>query len=225
MRLPPDLFVFFKDLSKNNNKPWFEKNKSRYEASVREPLLAFIEAAGEKFSKISPCIVADARKVGGSLFRIYRDVRFSKDKSPYKTQAGIHFRHDEAENAHAPGFYLHLEPGNVFAGAGIWRPDSESLRKIRKGIDGNRKGRKSVVEDPRFAAQFRLEGDCLVRPPKGYSNDHPLVADLKRKDFIAICPLTQKRVLHPNFLDDYMDVCAGGAKFMKFITQSLELPF
>jgi uncharacterized protein (TIGR02453 family) len=117
--ITPALFEFFRELKANNSKEWFAENKTRYEQQVREPLLAFIADFGLRLPAISPHYVADPRKSGGSLFRIYRDVRFSKDKTPYKTGAGIQFRHERGKDAHAPGFYLHLEPDGCFFGAGI----------------------------------------------------------------------------------------------------------
>ena len=188
-------------------------------------MLAFIDAVGGKLPDISAHFVADSRKNGGSLFRIYRDVRFSKDKSPNKTQAGVHFRHEEAKSAYAPGFYLHLEPGNVFAAAGIWHPDTPSLNKIRKGIDENQETWIQEKNNAEFKKVFQLEGESLVRSPRGYDKDHPLIADLRRKDFIAVCHLTQKKVLSPNFLEDYMAKCAGASGFMHFLTNAMELPY
>src|SRR6185503_14437854 len=132
--ISPDLFIFFRDLKANNTRAWFEANKSRYEQHVREPLLQFITDFGLRLAEISPHYVADARRSGGSLFRINRDIRFSKDKSPYKTAAGLHFRHEVGKDAHAPGFYLHLEPDGVFAGVGIWQPDGPALAKLRDAI-------------------------------------------------------------------------------------------
>ena len=98
--ITPELFLFFRELKQNNTREWFQANKSRYEADVREPLLAFITDFGVRLPEISPHYVADARKSGGSMFRIYRDVRFSKDKSPYKTAAGLQFRHESGKDAH-----------------------------------------------------------------------------------------------------------------------------
>ena len=111
----PALFRFLRDLRKNNDREWFLAHKDVYERDVNEPALAFISAFAAPLRKISPHLVADARPIGGSLFRIYRDVRFSNDKRPYKTHVGIHFRHRSAGDAHAPGFYLHLEPGSPIA--------------------------------------------------------------------------------------------------------------
>ena len=119
----PVLFEFLSDLSENNNREWFQANKDRYERDVRDRLVQFVADFDSRLTEISPHMVADPRPSGGSVFRIYRDVRFSKDKSPYKTNAAIHFRHEVGRKVHGPGFYLHLQPGSVFTGAGIWRPD------------------------------------------------------------------------------------------------------
>ena len=130
----PGLFTFLRELGANNDREWFAANKSRYVAEVQEPALAFVEDVGLRLPDVSRHFVADARTQGGSLFRIYRDVRFSKDKSPYKTQVGIQFRHAQARDAHAPGFYLHLEPDSVFMACGTWHPDRDTLHAIRTAI-------------------------------------------------------------------------------------------
>ena len=132
--ITPKLFNFLSELKENNNKEWFESNKARYESDVREPLLRFVTDFGVRLAEVSPHFVADARKSGGSLFRIYRDVRFSKDKTPYKTNAGLQLRHESGKDVHAPGFYLHLQPNEVFIGVGIWHPDNTTLGKIRDAI-------------------------------------------------------------------------------------------
>src|ERR687888_1974338 len=130
----PGLFSFLADLRANNNREWFAANKDRYEEHLLEPALDFIEAFAPRLEKISPHFRADPRPSGGSLFRIYRDTRFSKDKTPYKTNVGIHFRHERAKDANAPGYYLHIGPGEVFAGGGIWHPDTEAATRIREAI-------------------------------------------------------------------------------------------
>src|ERR687898_2540430 len=130
----PELFSFLSDLRANNDREWFAANKHRYEDHLLEPALDFIAAFAPRLEKISPHFRADPRPSGGSLFRIYRDTRFSKDKTPYKTNVGIHFRHELAKDARAPGFYLHLSPGEVFAGGGIWHPDGPTLTAIRQAI-------------------------------------------------------------------------------------------
>ena len=130
----PELFAFLRDLAANNDREWFTANKARYVAEVQEPALAFVEDVGVRLPELSRHFVADARTTGGSLFRIHRDVRFSKDKSPYKTNIGIQFRHARSRDVHAPGFYLNLEPDRVFMACGSWRPDRDTLHAFRTAI-------------------------------------------------------------------------------------------
>lgn len=221
----PGLFAFLRELKENNDRDWFAANKQRYEADVREPALEFISAFAPRLDGISRHFVADARKAGGSLFRIHRDVRFARDKSPYKTATGIHFRHASARDAHAPGFYLHLEPGNVFAGAGIWHPDTATARRIREAIDADAAGWRRAVGGKAFRDRYRLDGDSLKRPPAGFSADHPLIEDLKRKDFIAVASLTDRAVTAAGFLDEYERVCRAGAPLVRFLCKAIDAPY
>ncbi|MCB0213391.1 MAG: DUF2461 domain-containing protein [Anaerolineae bacterium] len=223
--ITPELFTFLRDLKANNNREWFEANKKRYEQQVREPLLGFISDFGMRLPEISRHYEADARKSGGSLFRIYRDVRFSKDKSPYKTQAGIHFRHEMAKDVHTPGFYLHLEPGNVFVGMGIWHPDNKTLGKIRDAIVDDPERWVAVKTDAAFRQMYELQGDSLKRPPKGYDADHPHIDDLKRKDFIAVTHYNEAAACQLDFIDEFTRCCHTAAPFMEFLTRSIELPW
>src|SRR4051794_11111881 len=146
----PELFDFLRDLAKHNDRAWFNANKARYEGHVLEPALAFIEDFGYRLESISPHFRADTRKTGGSLFRIYRDTRFAKDKTPYKTNTGMHFRHKAAKDAHAPGFYLHLAPGQVFGGGGIWHPDTKTATKIRQAIVDDPERWRAATREPPF---------------------------------------------------------------------------
>ena len=223
--LTPELFTFFRDLQANNNREWFQANKARYEAQVREPLFNFISDFGQRLPEISPHYLADARKSGGSLFRIHRDIRFSKDKSPYKTAAGIQFRHEYGKDVHAPGFYLHLEPGGVFAGAGIWHPDSKTLGKIREAIVDDPDRWRAIVSAEAFSALYKLEGDSLKRAPKGYDPDHPLIEDLRRKDFIAGRPFSEAEACAPDFIDHFTESCCKAAPFVAFLTIAIGLPW
>jgi uncharacterized protein (TIGR02453 family) len=221
----PQLFGFLRDLADNNDREWFAANKSRYVAEVQEPALAFIEDAGLRLPDVSRHFVADARTTGGSLFRIYRDIRFSKDKSPYKTHIGIQFRHTRARDAHAPGFYLHLEPGTVFMACGTWRPDRDTLHAIRTAI-ASRPGRwQAIVDHPAFRQRFRLGGEALKRPPAGFDRDHPLIEELKRKDFIVAAALTEADVTASGFLDLFLDLCAEAGDFMRFLCDSARVPY
>jgi uncharacterized protein (TIGR02453 family) len=223
--ITPELFAFFRELKENNSRPWFQANKQRYEAQVREPLLGFITDFGLRLAEISPHYIADARKSGGSLFRINRDIRFSKDKSPYKTHAGVQFRHESGKDVHAPGFYLHLEPGSVFIGGGIWHPDNKTLGRIRDAIVDRPEKWRSIVNDETIKATFTLSGDSLKRGPKGYDPEHPLIDDLKRKDYVISTSLSESEACQPEFIDQFTEKCRIAAPFMGFLTRTVGLPW
>jgi uncharacterized protein (TIGR02453 family) len=220
-----DLFEFLADLRRNNNREWFQANKRRYEQSVQDPALEFISDFAPLLDEISSHFRADPRPSGGSLFRIYRDVRFSKDKSPYKTQTGIRFRHRLGKDVHAPVYYLHLEPGQSFAGVGIWHPDSATLGKIRGAIMADPDTWLSATRQPPFAAVHELGGDALKRAPSGYDPDHPLIEDLKRKDFVSYSMLDDKTVTGDGFLDEYARICRSATPFVAFLCRAVEAPF
>lgn len=222
--ITPELFAFMSELAENNDRTWFQANRSRYEEEVREPLRAFIRDFEVPLESISPHVVADDRKSGGSLFRIHRDTRFSKDKSPYKTWAAVQFRHEAGKDAHAPGFYLHLEPGNVLMGAGCWHPARDALENIRDAISENPE-RWAAARDAVVGAGFEFEGDSLKRPPRGYSPDHPAIDDLKRKDFIAGFTFDEKTAMEPDFLARYWAVCRIGSPLVSFLCEAVEVPF
>jgi uncharacterized protein (TIGR02453 family) len=219
----PELFRFFKELSRNNNREWFTKNKDRYLLVVRDPLLDLVDEFGPYLEKISPHYVADPRPVGGSLFRIYRDTRFAKDKRPYKTHAGLHFRHVHANDVHAPGFYLHLEPGEVFGAVGIWRPRAETARSVRDAIVASPERWRRALVARSFRARFRMDDSRLKRPPRGYDPDHALVEDLKLKQFTAMTSLSEGDACAPDFLARFAKICAATSPFMQFLTEAVGL--
>jgi uncharacterized protein (TIGR02453 family) len=221
----PALFAFLRELRENNDREWFKSNRLRYEAAVQQPALEFIAGFAPRLREISRHFVADARPVGGSLFRIHRDTRFARDKSPYKTHTGIQFRHEQGKDVHAPGFYLHLEPRSVFVGAGIWRPDSATLGKIRDAVAGHPEDWARAVRESRLGELFRLEGETLKRPPAGYDPEHPLIEELKRKDFIAVAKLTEKTVTSAGFADELAGIFKASAPLMRFLCDATEVPF
>jgi uncharacterized protein (TIGR02453 family) len=222
---PKELFTFLRQIRRHNERAWFDANKSRYESAVRLPALTFIEAMGPRLATLSPHFRAVARKSGGSLMRIYRDTRYSRDKTPYKLNVGIQFRHEQGRDVHAPGFYLHLEPGRCFLGAGTWRPEAPALRRIRDFIADNPGGWRRAVGDRRFRVRFTLDGESLVRPPRGYPPDHPLIDDLKRKDFIAIHDFADAKALDDDFADWVTAAYRTTAPLMRYLCQALEVPF
>ena len=221
----PSFFKFLRDLRENNNRDWFNANKGRYEDSVKDPALRFISDFGQHLGKISRHFSADPRPVGGSMFRIYRDVRFSKNKDPYKTAVGIQFRHKAGKDAHAPGFYLHLEPGEIFAAGGMWHPDSPALKGIRDGIVADPARWKRIRKGKAFQDGFQLGGDSLKRPPKGYDGDHPLIDDLKRKDFICHKRLTQKAVTSPGFPKVLAGLYRQTGPLVKFLCEAVGVEY
>ena len=223
--IPPALFDFLRDLTANNRRDWFQANKARYLAEARDPMLAFIRAFAAPLAAVSPHFAADPRPNGGSLFRIYRDLRFSPDKTPYKTNIGAHFRHAAGKDAHAPGFYLHLEPGRCFAGAGVWRPGGPVARRIREAIAENPDAWLAVTRAPDFRETFELHGGSLKRAPRGFPKDHPLIADLKRTDFVAVTNLTEAEVTAPDFLDRFAHLIRRAAPFTALLSRAAGVPF
>jgi uncharacterized protein (TIGR02453 family) len=217
----PALFEFLRELAANNDRAWFTANKSRYEDDVRGPALDFVSDVAPRLERISPHFVADPRPSGGSLFRIHRDTRFSKDKSPYKTYTGIQFRHELGKDAHAPGFYLHLQPKEVFVGAGIWHPDGRTLARIRESISEDSRAWRAATRVGRLA----LAGDSLKRAPAGYDPEHPLIDDLKRKDFICALRLSEKDVCMPGFVDEFAALCREASPLVRFLCRAVDAPF
>jgi uncharacterized protein (TIGR02453 family) len=221
----PALFDFLRELRLNNDRAWFQKNRARYEADVRDPALRFIEAAAPGLRKLSSHLVADPRPIGGSLFRVNRDIRFSSDKSPYKTAVGMSFGHDRSRSGPAPGLYLHLEPGDSFGGGGIHMPDSATLKRIRDAIVADTGAWRKVVSDPRFGPMHRNMGEALKRAPQGYDPEHPFVEDLKRKSQTWHVAFSEAEVCALGFLDAYLDACRAAGAFHRFMAKALDAPW
>lgn len=188
---------------------------------MKVPAVHLIEDFGPELRDLSAHFQATPR----SLFRIYRDVRFSKDKSPFKTAAGIHFRHDRSKDAHAPGFYLHVEPDNVFLGVGIWHPGGPALRAIRERIVEKPDEWRNVRRDDDFTDTFELAGDSLKRGPRDFDPDHPLIADLKRKDFIGVREVPESFVTRDDLPAALADHYRKAAPFMAFLCAALDVPY
>lgn len=221
----PGLFSFLRDLKANNTREWFDANKERYESQVREPALHFIRDFEPFLEDISPHFRADDRKAGGSLFRIHRDVRFARDKSPYKTSIGIQFRHEDGKDVHCPGFYVHLEPRSVFVGSGIWHPETPTLNRIRQAIVDDPEGWSEVVGDRDFAAAYEFAGESLSRPPKGFPAEHPHLGDLKRKDFIGVAALSQGAATSAGFIEQVAGLCQAATPLMRYLCAAVEVDF
>jgi uncharacterized protein (TIGR02453 family) len=221
----PATFKFLSQLATHNERDWFNANKARYLSDVQEPALQFIADFAPKLAGISEHLVADPRPQGGSLFRIYRDTRFSKDKTPYKTHIAMRFGHEAGLGVHAPGLYLHIEPGASYAGVGLWRPETALARTIREAIVADPVGWKKAAYGKAFANRFTPDGESLARPPQGFDADHPLIEDLKRKDFVAGTHLEDAVVTSERLLIEYTAMCKTAAPFVGFLTRAIGLEF
>ena len=222
---PKDFFGFFEDLNKNNNRDWFNQNKNRYYESVVNPISEFIVCMAPRLNKISRHYKADPKPHGGSMFRIYRDTRFSKDKTPYKTNAGLPFRHEAGKNAHAPGFYVHLAADGLFFGGGIWAPPSPQLNLIRDYIADNARAWARIANSKKVREAGGIKGDSLKRPPRGFDAEHMHIEDLKRKSFYVMSEADASAALRADFIDEVTEAFRRAAPLNRFITGALDLPF
>ena len=223
---PKDFFVFFEELKANNERAWFEDNKQRFRESVQAPMSDFIAAMAPALSKISKEFVADPRPNGGSMFRIYRDIRFSRDKRPYKEHAACQFRHRFGRNVHAPGFYVHLAPDEVYFGGGLWMPEPDILLKIRERIASRSGDWRKVVGNRKFADAFGgIEGEQLARPPKGLVPAPPYIEDIKRKSFVAGCESDAKTARGEDLVSEVAACFNTLTPLMKFLCAAVEVPF
>jgi uncharacterized protein (TIGR02453 family) len=220
-----ELFKYLTDLAANNDRPWFQSNKDRYDRHIKEASLRFIENFAPHLRTISRHFVADPRPVGGSLFRIYRDTRFSKDKRPYKTHVGIRFMHESAKDVHAPLYYLHIASDEVFVGCGIWHPAGEALRKIREAIVDDPASWKRARNAKKFADVFELKGDSLKTVPRGFDAEHPMIEDLRRKDFIGVKPIAKTALTGPDLMETFTGLCKAGAPLQRFLCRALAVPY
>jgi uncharacterized protein (TIGR02453 family) len=220
-----ETFAFLDELATNNNKAWFEANKARYEELVREPALDFIEAMAPELKTFAPNFRAEPKKVGGSLMRVYRDTRFSRDKTPYKTNIGIQFRHALGKDMHAPGFYVHVATDECFFAAGCWHPEPDVLWKLRERIAQKPEKWFAARDDKVFAAQWELWGDRLTRPPRGYAADHPAIEDIKRRDFVAVAPLSSSEATGAGLVKLAGRRFAEASPFMRFLCEALEVQY
>jgi len=222
---PQDFFGFFEELAVNNDRGWFNDNKGRYYESVVNPISAFIVCMAPRLRKISPHYLADPRPHGGSMFRIYRDTRFSRDKSPYKTHAGVQFRHEAGKDAHAPGFYVHLAADGLYFGGGVWLPPNRQLGKIRDSIVDNARTWSRIANDRKVRDLGGIQGDSLKRPPRGFDAEHPHIDDLKRKSLYVMANADPRDALKPGFIDQVEAAFRCAAPLNHFVCDALGLAF
>jgi uncharacterized protein (TIGR02453 family) len=223
---PRDFFAFLRQLKANNERTWFEANKQRFRDNVQAPMAGFIGAMAPGLRKISKNFVADPRPNGGSMFRIYRDVRFSKDKRPYKEHAACNFRHALGKDVHAPGFYMHFASDEVFFGGGMWMPPSDALQKIRDLIVKKPTAWKAIRSDRAFARAFGdIDGEALSRAPRGFDPNHALIDDIRKKSFFAMHQSSVREASSPKLVEEVTKAFAASSPLMKFLCNAQGIPF
>jgi uncharacterized protein (TIGR02453 family) len=214
---------FLKDLNKNNNKPWFDENKERY-VSAKKDFENFIAIIISKTASFDTDIKGLLAK--NCMFRINRDIRFSKDKTPYKTNMGASINRGGKKSIYA-GYYFHLEPGgNSFAGGGIWMPEVMELKKLRQEIDYCFPEFKKIIGSPSFKKQYPgLEmnsNQMLVNVPKGYDKENPASSFLKLKSFVAIQPIPDDLLQSKNLKNQVGSAFKALMPLLQFINRSIE---
>ena len=221
----PASFKLMREFARNNNREWFTANKARWEAVVRDPFLHLIGDLAAPLAKISKHYRADPRPHNGSMFRIYRDTRFSGDKTPYKTWLGARLAHERSKQVPAPSFYMHVQPGDSFVGGGLWHPESATVKRIRDFLVDNPATWKKAVQAKRFREHFELGGESLTRPPRGYDPAHELIEDIKRKDFVATRYFSDAEAMSPQLPKIVIDGCKGIAPMIDYLCAALDLEF
>lgn len=218
----PALFGFLRELAANNNREWFQANRVRYEQDVRVPVLTFISDAAPRLRKISPHIVADAGRVGGSMFRINRDARFSRNGEPYSTAVKVAFRHDSVDrHMPGPGCFLQLGADGVMAAGGLYGADAAMLDIVRRAMADNGAKWRRITGNPRLAPMIADRGPVLKNPPRGFAADHPLIEDLKRKTFVWYQGFPTDDACASDFMDRYVAACKAAAPFTGFLAAAL----
>lgn len=211
---------FLKDITRNNNRNWFEKNKSRY-VEAKGAFDDFLEALHNELLKFDESLAGlNPRKLA---FRIYRDVRFSKDKRPYKINMGAGFS-TRGKMEQEPGYYIHIEPGNSFVAGGLYMPDSENLGKVRQEIDYNADAFLKILNDRKFKKYFSGldDFDRVKTAPKGYAKDHPHIDLLKNKSFVVSHYFTDVQVKDKKFARRVAEVCRAIKPMNDFFKRALE---
>lgn len=214
---------FLKQLAKNNNKEWFDANRKKYEAA-KEDFTTSLQMILSGFSKTDAALISLAPK--DCLFRINRDIRFSKDKSPYKTNFGAYINAG-GKKSNTGGYYFHLQPGGSFVGGGIYQPDADMLKKVRQEIDYNFDAFKSVINNKKFKSVYtkginRDSEWSLSRPPKGYDENNPAIEYIKLKSVVAMTPLSDAQLTDKQFEVTVIKAFEALYPLIVFLNRALE---
>lgn len=215
---PPQGLKFLRSLKKNNNRAWFAEHKGDYEEFVKFPMQSLIAALKQPIERFAPDINVDP---GRALFRIYRDTRFSKNKQPYKTHVAA-VLHPKGHWSGSAGYYVHIEPGNIYVGGGIYMPDGDQLKKIRSAIAERSAEISSIIDHKSFRKKFgTLQGDKLHRAPLGYPSDHPMLKLLKYKSFYTGVEWAEKVCYSSKFIDRIVVVYEDLSPLVRFLNEAL----
>jgi uncharacterized protein (TIGR02453 family) len=220
--LQKETIQFLKNLKKNNNKPWFDEHRKQYETAKKdfEQLTAEVIKATAAFDTTIQHL-----QPKDCLFRINRDIRFAKDKTPYKTAFGMSLSKDGKKGVTA-GYYLHCEPGAAFVGGGMWMPQPVELKKVRQEIDYNWEEFSGIVTDKKFTTAYndlvKTEEYTLSRPPKDYEGDNPAIAYLKLKSFVAMKPLSDDELMADGLVKKIADTFNALKPMLDFLNRAIE---
>ena len=218
-RFPPETLRFLRALKRNNRRDWFNAHRDEYEAHVRQPMAAIIERLGADFRSFAPDLVASPK---ASMYRIYRDIRFSDNKAPYKTHVAAVFPCRHLPKHEGAGLYFHVSPDELWVGGGMYAPQTQQLQAVREHLAANLRRFRSIVESPSFRRTVgRLEGARLQRVPRGFPKDDPAVEYLKFRQFLAGCEFPPAFATSPKFYAGLLQVFHHVAPLARFLNEPL----
>lgn len=219
---PKEGMDFLRRLKKNNNRPWFHAHKEEYDELVRFPMQCLIASLAVRMMDVAPEVTFDPKR---SIFRIYRDVRFSKNKAPYKTNIAASFNMPAPKKSttETPGLYVGIEPGSVFIGGGLYMPDGGQLKAIRTAIIGKTEEFLEIVEDVRFKKQFGgIMGEKLIKAPLGFAKDDPMIEHLRHKQFFVGKEYDDEAIVfRPRFLDTVVKVFTDSMPLIRWLAKAV----
>lgn len=219
-------FGFLRKLARNNSREWFHAHKTDYETHLREPFQRLLTDLQPVLAEVSLHYRSEPKTVGGSLFRIHRDTRFAHDKAPYKSWQGARLFHERGRQFEAPSFYLHLQPGQCFIGAGLWHPQSDTLRRMRQFILDNPASWKTAAHQPAFRRRFDLDdSEMLVRTPRGFPQEFEFAQDLRRKNYVAVRTMDDALLTGPKLLQSIRRDMLAVAPLVDYLCAALDLEF
>ena len=215
----PDALAFLRALKRHNDREWFKPRKERYETLLHAPMIALIERLAVDLRRFAPEVVASAKT---SMYRIYRDTRFSENKAPYKTHVAAVFPPRGLPKHQGAGLYFHVSPTEVWIGGGMYGPDTAQLQAVREHIAANLKRLRTIVESPAFRRTVGpLEGERLQRVPRGFAKDHPAVEFLRYRQFLAGRQYPAPFATRPGFYAEVLKVFRHVAPLIRFLNEPL----